>query len=63
MNIRTLSIAALLVYGLAYGQTPAPAAVHPSNGVIELSAQPLLPPDTRPVGMRTEAYPAFLIAF
>jgi len=56
MNIRVLLACALLACGRAHAQEPSAPPVHPSNGVIELGARPLLPFDTRPIGMRTEAY-------
>ena len=47
----------LLVSCLAQAQTPATVApVHPSNGVLELSAEPVLGPDRRPESERHDVY-------
>lgn len=49
--------AILLVPCLAQGQTPPPVApVRPSNGVLEMSAAPILGPDRRPASQRHDVY-------
>ena len=54
-HIRTTAI--FLVSCLAQGQTPPLAtSVQPSNGVLELSAAPILGPDRRPASQRHDVY-------
>jgi hypothetical protein len=53
----TGSIIVLMVSSLAQAQpSAATPAVHPSNGVLELSAKPLLGHDRRPLSSRHEVY-------
>ena len=50
-------IIAVLAACLAAAQSGVPAApAHPSNGVLELSATPVLAHDPRPIGQHHEAY-------
>jgi hypothetical protein len=54
--LRHLIIVSSLTATLGRSQAPPAPAVHPSNGVLELSATPAPDPDTRPAGMRVEHY-------
>jgi hypothetical protein len=56
MHCRFAATIAILSY-VAQAQAPAgPPAMQPSNGVLELSAAPVLGQDPRPIGKRREEY-------